>query len=109
LLAVLMAASAYLALRPAFRVRPEPKPDAPFIEHGIYRRIRHPMYTAVMFIAASMVIHVRAWTAVLVWCALAVVLTLKSRYEDALWREREPRAAEYQRRVGRFIPRWRRS
>jgi steroid 5-alpha reductase family enzyme len=67
------------------------------------------MYTAVMFIAASMVIHVRAWTAVLVWCALAVVLTLKSRYEDALWREREPRAAEYQRRVGRFIPRWRRS
>jgi len=108
LLAVLMAVASYLALRPAFRVRPEPRADAPFIAHGIYRWIRHPMYTAVLLLAASMVVHVRAWSAVFVWCALVVVLMVKSRYEDALWREREPRAAEYQRRVGRFAPRWRR-
>lgn len=108
LLAAVIALSAYRALRPAFRVRPEPRPDAPFIAHGIYRWVRHPMYTALLLLAASMVIHVRSWIGVLVWCALAVVLTLKSRYEDALWRQREVRAAEYQRRVGRFIPRWRR-
>lgn len=108
LLAVAIALSAYRALRPAFRVRPEPRADAPFIGHGIYRWVRHPMYTAVLLIAASMVIRVRSWVGVLVWCALAAVLTFKSRYEDALWRQREAGAADYQRRVGRFVPRWRR-
>lgn len=108
LLAVATALSAYRVLRPAFRVRPEPRSDAPLIAHGIYRWVRHPMYTSVLLIAASMVIHVRSWFAVLVWCALATVLTLKSHYEDALWREREAGAADYQRRVGRFVPRWRR-
>jgi protein-S-isoprenylcysteine O-methyltransferase Ste14 len=106
-LAVILGAVAFFALRPAFRVLPEPRADAPFIEHGIYRWIRHPMYTAVLLIAASMAIHVRAWSAVFVWCTLAVVLTVKSHYEDALWRAREPQAAEYQQRVGRFLPNWR--
>jgi len=108
LLAVALAASAYRSLRPAFRVRPEPRAGAPFIAHGIYRWIRHPMYTAVLMLAVSMVVHVRSLIAVLVWWLLALVLYVKSRYEDALWRDREPAAADYQRRVGRFLPRFRR-
>lgn len=108
LLAVALAASAYRSLRPAFRVRPEPHDSAPFIAHGIYRWIRHPMYAAVLMLAVSMVVHVRSLTAVAVWCLLALVLVVKSRYEDGLWRAREPRAAEYQQQVGRFFPRFRR-
>lgn len=108
LLALTLAASAYRSLRPAFRVRPEPREGAPLIAHGIYRWIRHPMYSAVLMLAVSMVVHVRSLTAVAVWWLLAVVLLVKSRYEDALWREREPAAADYQRRVGRFLPRLRR-
>lgn len=108
LLAVALAASAYRSLRPAFRVRPEPHATAPFIAHGIYRWIRHPMYSAVLMLAVSMVVHVRSLVAVGVWWLLAAVLLVKSRYEDALWRARAPEAADYQRRVGRFVPRLRR-
>lgn len=108
-LSVVLALSAFRSLRPAFRVAPEPRPDAPFVAHGIYSWIRHPMYTAVLCLALSMVVHVRSWAAVLVWVGLAAVLTVKSRYEDALWRARNADVQLYQRRVGRFVPRLRRS
>ena len=106
--AVVLAVWAYLSLGRSFRVRPEPLADATFVCSGIYRWIRHPMYTAVLALAFSMTLHTRSWIGVGAWCALALTLLAKSHYEDALWRRRDANATEYQRRVGRFLPRLRR-
>lgn len=103
-LAAALAIVAYLSLGRSFRVRPEPLRDAAFVSTGIYRWIRHPMYTAVMALGLSMALHTRAWPGLGTWCLLVFTLTAKSHFEDELWRRREPRAAEYQRRVGRFLP-----
>lgn len=99
-------AAAFLALRPALTVMPEPKQGAPFITSGIYRYVRHPMYSAVMLLGLSLVLvrlTAPAWVA---WVALVSVLVAKARYEDALLRERWPLAADYQRTTGALIPRW---
>lgn len=103
-LAAALAIVAYLSLGRSFRVRPEPLPEAALVSNGIYRWIRHPMYTAVMALGFSMALHTRALLGLGTWCALVLTLTAKSHFEDELWRRREPRAAEYQRRVGRFLP-----
>ncbi len=104
--AVVLAVWAYLSLGRSFRVRPEPLANAAFVSSGLYRWIRHPMYTAVLAIALSMALHTRSWVGMVTWCALALTLLSKSHYEDALWRAKEAAAGEYQRRVGRFLPRF---
>ncbi len=44
----LVGLAAVLANPPGnFNIRPDPKPGGRLVEHGIYRRVRHPMYTAV--------------------------------------------------------------
>ena len=102
-------AAAYLSLRPAFRVLPEPAPDAPFVASGIYRFIRHPMYTAVIAVGLSMALTRSPLLAWPLFVVLVVDLWVKSRYEDDLLRARHPQAADYQLRVGRFLPKFRRS
>ncbi len=108
LLAVAVAIAAFLSLGSSFRVRPEPLAAAQLVSRGVYRWIRHPMYTAVLAIAAAMALRVSSGTGLAIWCALAVTLECKSHYEDALWRAKDARAADYQRRVGRFLPKVRR-
>ena len=108
LFAVAVAIAAFLSLGSAFRVRPEPLAGAQLVSRGVYRWIRHPMYTAVLAIAAAMALSVNSWAALIIWGALLVTLECKSHYEDALWRAKDGRAADYQRRVGRFLPRMRR-
>ncbi len=107
-MAALLAIWAYLSLGRSFRVRPEPLANAAFVSSGLYRWIRHPMYTSVLAIAFSMMLHTRSWVGVFAWCLLVFTLLAKSHFEDALWRGRETKAADYQRRVGRFLPKLRR-
>ena len=102
--AALIGVLAYAALRPSFRVQPEPRVGAPLITVGIYRHIRHPMYTAVLAVAAAMALRSQSLAGVLVWLLLLVDLEVKSRYEDALLLARHPEAGGYQRSTGRFLP-----
>lgn len=96
---------AFINLRPAVTVMPEPKAGAPFITNGIYAHIRHPMYLAVLLFAAG--IALVKWTpvAALLLLALFVDLQVKYRYEDRLLAARWPDAALYQASVGALLPR----
>ena len=106
--AVIGAVPAFVNLRPALTALPEPKEGAPLVTHGIYRWIRHPMYTALLSLSAGLA--VARWTvlALVIASLMAIVLSIKSRYEDRLLRNRWPQAREYQSRTGRFLPRLRR-
>lgn len=98
-------AAAFLALRPSLTVMPEPKAGAPLITSGIYRWVRHPMYSAVILLGLSLVLVRMTAAAWATWLALVVVLVVKARYEDALLRERWPLAVDYQRTTGALVPR----
>lgn len=107
-LAVLIAVPAVINLRPSLTAMPEPKAHAPLITHGIYRFIRHPMYTALLLLALGLAVsNANVHSAVLASALLAVLL-VKSRYEDRLLRQRWPQASQYQANTGAFLPRIRR-
>jgi len=53
-LGLLVIVAAGYSLRPSLRISPIPKENAPLIESGIYRRVRHPMYLAVILIGFGM-------------------------------------------------------
>ena len=104
--AALVLLAAFVAMRHGLTVFPEPKDSAPFVMHGIYRFVRHPMYLGVLSFGASEL--VAQWTIAhaLVFVVLAIDLRVKMRYEDGLLAARWPAAADYQRRVGALLPRF---
>jgi protein-S-isoprenylcysteine O-methyltransferase Ste14 len=106
-LLVVSMALAFLGLRDldqSFSPLPMPTDDAALIEHGVYRRLRHPIYTGVMLGALG-------WgllTASLLACMLAIVLMalldLKARREESWLRDRYPGYGAYAARTRRFLP-----
>jgi protein-S-isoprenylcysteine O-methyltransferase Ste14 len=90
---------AYFNLKPSLRVSPIPIPGAPLITRGIYNYFRHPMYLAVLFIGAGMVLRNLDIAALFAWSALFITLCVKANMEDGLLRKAHPGALEYQNRV----------
>jgi protein-S-isoprenylcysteine O-methyltransferase Ste14 len=97
--------AALTANRPGnFNIRPEPKAGARLVTHGIYRHIRHPMYSAfLLLMLAAVAADARPWRIAL-WIALAAVLAAKAQREERYLRQAFPAYAEYQRRTKRFVP-----
>ena len=109
-LALLLAAAvvgiaALLANRPGnFNIRPELKPAARLVTSGIYRWIRHPMYSAVLLaMLATVLTDPRLWR-IAVWLALLAVLLAKARREERYLLQRFAQYAQYRARTWRLLP-----
>ena len=83
---------------------PKPLESAQLIERGIYRFIRHPIYTGLVLAAAGGSIYAVSPLAGLFTVALAVVLDLKARREEIWLAQRYPGYADYARRTRKFVP-----
>jgi protein-S-isoprenylcysteine O-methyltransferase Ste14 len=83
---------------------PHPREDARFVDTGIYRLIRHPMYAALIMTAIGWVLVTTSVPAAVATAALAVWLDLKSRREEAWLRGHYPAYEAYRRRTHRFLP-----
>jgi len=86
-LAAVVGVLALRALGQDTRVHPEPASTALRTE-GIYRRVRHPMYTAVLLACLGVAVASGRLLSIACFAALAVVLVAKSRFEDQLLHER---------------------
>ena len=85
---------------------PFPKPSAGsrLVQTGIYRLMRHPLYTAVFCGSVGWALAWRSWPALLAALALAPILGAKARREERWLRQQFPEYADYERRVRRFVP-----
>lgn len=103
--AVALGSWALSANRPGnFNIRPLPREGGHLVQHGPYRWIRHPMYSALLLggvAAARLSGDGSTW---LVLAALAVVLRIKSAVEERGMVARYPAYQDYQRRTRRFVP-----
>ncbi|SMM99054.1 hypothetical protein SPONL_337 [uncultured Candidatus Thioglobus sp.] len=83
---------------------PTLKENHQLVINGVYRYIRHPMYTSVIFLCLSLMLtnaHLYAQLAMLV---LFIDLILKSNVEEKLLAERFSNYVEYKNTTGRFLP-----
>jgi len=91
-----------------FRLVPEIKTGARLVQAGPYRRLRHPMYAAVLLLAlGGLACQLGPWRLV-AWLALGAVLRLKAAREERLLAARFPDYAAYRARTGGFLPAFRR-
>lgn len=87
-------------------VTPSPLPaaSASLVTRGPYRWVRHPMYTAVLLVAAGLVLEARNWIGVVVLVVLGGFFSYKARWEEGRLVATYPGYAAYAADVGRFVP-----
>jgi protein-S-isoprenylcysteine O-methyltransferase Ste14 len=103
-LVLLTLAGISLLLVRATTVFPRPRPGAEVAESGVYRRVRHPVYGAVLLLALGWSLA-ESPLGLIPAALLAVVFDLKARVEEAWLEERLPGYARYRERTPRrFVP-----
>ena len=94
-----------LALGHGLTPLPRPRHDAVFVERGIYRLVRHPIYGGVILLGLAGTL----WTSPLAVVLEAVLIgffELKRRREEAWLVERYPGYADYRARVREALIPW---
>ena len=94
-----------LDLGGAFTAVPRPREDAGLVETGVYRMVRHPIYSGVILAAVGVAIVQASLVGLALALVLAIVLRLKSGLEEGWLEARYPGYAGYRSRTPRFIPR----
>jgi len=86
------------------KVSPVPNESAGLVQVGLYKSIRHPIYTGVLTAALGGAIANGHPLMFLFVILLYGWMTMKSRYEETLLRQTYADYAAYMERSGRFIP-----
>jgi protein-S-isoprenylcysteine O-methyltransferase Ste14 len=103
-LLLLALAGISLLLARATTVFPRPRERAELAESGVYRRVRHPVYGAVLLLAVGWSLA-ESPLGLIPAALLAVVFDLKARVEEAWLEEQLPGYARYRERTPRrFVP-----
>ncbi len=84
---------------------PKPREDSLLIQHGIYSRVRHPLYTSVMLLSLGWGLVWQSWAALVVALAQIPFFAAKAVREECWLREKFPDYEDYAKRVPRFVPR----
>lgn len=88
---------------------PRPRERSAFIQHGIYARVRHPLYLSVMLASLGWALIWQSWPSLIAALILIPFFQAKARHEEHWLRGTFPGYAEYERRVSAFLPRLRAS
>jgi len=87
-----------------FHVRPIIKKDAKLVTTGIYRFIRHPMYTSVIVMMLGVLVSTPTFTEILLFILLIAVLVFKATKEESLWMDYDDSYTHYREKTKLFIP-----
>ncbi len=84
---------------------PQPHAGNQLVTRGIYRHLRHPLYSSLIIFAFGWAAWRQSWPALLTAVVLSLVLKRKAAHEEALLTERHPAYTDYALATGCFLPR----
>jgi protein-S-isoprenylcysteine O-methyltransferase Ste14 len=104
-----LALVALLQLGKAATATPVPNKVGDLVITGLYRRVRHPIYTAILFGLFIVALNKQSFVSLTVWVSLSLLLFQKSKFEESLLRDKFSNYAEYEKSTGRFLPKIRKA
>lgn len=94
----------FVDLGPSMTPLPRPRTDGRLVESGIYARLRHPIYAALILGSLGWSVLTRSPASLVVALLLAAFLDAKARREEAWLLDRYRPYAAYRFRTKRFLP-----
>jgi protein-S-isoprenylcysteine O-methyltransferase Ste14 len=87
-----------------FNVTPRPKKQGKLVTHGVYKYIRHPMYSAQLIALSPLIVEYPGWHRIIAYMLLLIALLLKIWFEESHLRIQFDGYAEYMKQSKRLIP-----
>lgn len=97
-------AVAALRLGSALTPTPVPNDRGALSTSGLYRFVRHPIYTGVLAVVVALVLRSGSWLHLIVGLITVVFFDRKAAWEERRLVERYPDYPEYARRTPKFVP-----
>lgn len=105
ILGVIVALAAGRRLGRSLTPLPIPRAEGQLVTTGVFRYIRHPIYSGLLVIGAGLTVWGGSWVHILALGLLWLVLNTKAHFEEKLLSERYPDYSAYRAVTGRFVPR----
>jgi protein-S-isoprenylcysteine O-methyltransferase Ste14 len=101
---LLLMFAALASLRDVVQVEPEPRAGGYLVTRGVYSRLRHPIYTAILILVIGLFLRKPTLLVLIGGLAVMVFLAVKVRFEEQLLVARYPDYAAYRRRAWGLVP-----
>jgi protein-S-isoprenylcysteine O-methyltransferase Ste14 len=99
-----VAISALFTLNKNLSVFPTPLTHGQLIQTGLYKYIRHPIYTGLLFLAFGWALYHASFFLVLMAACLLALFFFKASYEEKRLLKQFSTYAQYQSKTGMFLP-----
>jgi protein-S-isoprenylcysteine O-methyltransferase Ste14 len=83
---------------------PSPKDESTLITTGVYRYIRHPIYTGILLTTVGYGVYSENTLRLLVFIALLILFVSKASYEETLLLKKFPEYNNYRQQTAALIP-----
>ncbi len=103
---LVMIAVGAIALGRGLTAAPLPNAHAELRTGGLYRFVRHPIYTGLLLFALARTLTSDNWWTVAACAALLVLINSKARWEEQHLVARFPGYSDYAANTPRFVPGW---
>lgn len=103
---LLTALLSVLNLNRNLTVFPTPKKNAELVQTGLYRWVRHPIYSGILLSAFAFAAGTGSLHKLLTAIALLILFYFKTAYEEKRLAEHYREYADYRKRTGRFFPKF---
>jgi len=85
---------------------PSPKSSAILVKTGLYKFVRHPIYTGIILLFTGYAIYISSGFKGIISILVFVLFYLKSNYEEKRLQNHYAEYAEYRKTTGRFFPKF---
>jgi protein-S-isoprenylcysteine O-methyltransferase Ste14 len=95
----------FLGLGNSLTALPIPRAEGKLVTTGVYSRVRHPIYFAMLLMGFGVILDSGYWPQVIVYMMLFALLTVKADFEESLLKEKYPEYRKYAEKTPSFFPR----
>ena len=104
LIGVIIMLLAVYALRKSISPFPSPRKNAVLIQSGIFKFIRHPIYTSILLTTLGWAFYSNSLFRNFIFALLMILFEIKSNFEESLLIKRFTTYTNYKKITGKYLP-----